>query len=152
MKGLFTGLFVCALVCSVLVPSPIQAETAQQPSGLFTYDISKEVTFSATVSSVISKPTKGMLMGSHLLLAYGTGSIDASLGSFGLQGKGAPSIAAGQQVEVTGVMKTIKDKQVFFTRLVKVNGETYSLRNQHGVPLSPEARERLSRKTVGGGL
>jgi hypothetical protein len=152
MKALATGLFVCALVCSALISSPLQAETPQKPSRPFAYDISQEVTFSATVSSVVAKPAKGMLMGSHLLLAYGTGSIDASLGTFGLQGNRALSVTPGQHVEVTGVMKTVKDKPVFFTRLVKVNGETYTLRNHRGVPLSPEARERLSRKNAGGAL
>jgi hypothetical protein len=152
MKGLFTGLAVCALVCSALVPSPIQAETSQKPTGPFNYDISKEVSFTATVSSVLAKPNSGMVMGSHLLLAYGTGSIDASLGRFALQGYGAVSVTAGQQVVVTGVLKTIKNKQVFLVRTVKAGSEVYTLRNEHGVPLSPEARERLSRKNDGGGL
>jgi hypothetical protein len=152
MKAFFTGLCVVALVCFSLVPSPLQAETVQKPSGPLAYDMSKETTFSATVSSVLAKPNHGMLMGSHLLLASGSSSIDASLGRFGLVGKGAASVTAGQHVEVTGVMKTIKDKPVFLARLVKVNGETFTIRNQHGVPLSPEARERLSRKNIGGGL
>jgi hypothetical protein len=93
-----------------------------------------------------------MLMGSHILLSTPTGPVDACLGRFALQGKGALSIAGGQQVEVTGVMKTIKDKQVFLTRTVKVGGEVYTIRNEHGFPLSPQVRERASRKSAGEGL
>jgi hypothetical protein len=152
MKRLFTALSICALVYFALILSPLRAETVAKPAGSLSYDISKEVTFNATVSGVLAKPNRGMLMGSHLLLSTGGGSIDASLGSFGLQGKRAVSVVAGQQVEVTGVLKSIKNKPVFLTRIVKVNGESYAIRNQRGVPLSPEARERLSRKTAGGGM
>jgi len=88
-------------------------------------------------------------MGSHILLSTPTGPVDASLGGFALLGKGAVPVAAGQQVEVTGVMKTIKDKQVFLTRTVKVGGEVYTIRNEHGFALSPQARERAGRKSTG---
>ena len=75
-----------------------------------------------------------MIAGSHLLLATPSGPVDASLGRFGLQGYGGVSVAAGQQIEATGVMRTIKDKPVFMVRTVKVGGEIYTVRNQHGFP------------------
>jgi hypothetical protein len=74
--------------------------------------------------------------------------VDASLAHSRLQGKGALSVAAGQQIEMTGVMKTIRDKQVFLVRSLKVGGEVYTIRNEHGFPVSPQARERLSGKTA----
>jgi hypothetical protein len=86
-------------------------------------------------------------MGSHLLLTTPSGQVDASLGTFGLRGKGALLVAAGQQVEVTGVMKTVNDKQVFLARTVKVGGQVYTIRNEHGFPVSPQARERANGKT-----
>jgi hypothetical protein len=49
-------------------------------------------------------------------------------------------------------MKTVKDKQVFLARTVKVGGEVYTIRNEHGFPVSPQARERANRKTAGEGL
>ena len=87
-------------------------------------------------------------MGSHLLLTTPSGPMDASLGTFGLRGKGALSAATGQQVEVSGVMKTVKDKQVFLARTVKVGGQVYTIRNEHGFPVSPQARERANGKTA----
>ena len=98
------------------------------------------------------KPSAGMIMGSHLLLATPSGPVDASLGRFGLLGKGAVSVTAGQQIEVTGVMKTLNDKQVLLVRTVKTGGQIYTIRNQHGFPVPPQARERASRKTAGEGL
>jgi hypothetical protein len=155
MKHLFAGLCALALL-SLISPLPLlQAQTAAvatRPEGPFSYDVAKEVTLSGTVSSVLTKPSPGMIWGSHLLLATPSGPVDASLGRFALMGKGALSVAAGQQVEVTGVMKTIKDKQIFLTRTVKVGGHVYTIRNEHGVPMSPQARERASRKAAGEAL
>jgi hypothetical protein len=142
MKRLFVGFIALSLLCFVSSPPPTQAQTSEGPTSALGYDISKEITLSGTVSSVLMKHSPGMIMGSHLLLATISGPVDASLGMFGLRGKGALSVAAGQQVEVTGVMKTIKDKQVLLTRTVKVGGQVYTIRNEHGVPVAPQARER----------
>ena len=151
MKDLFAGLCALALLLLISLLPPVQAQTAAigtRTAGPFNYDISQEVTLNGTVSSVLTRPSPGMIMGSHLLLATPSGPVDASLGNFGLRGKGALSVAAGQQIEVTGVMKTIMDKQVFLVRTVKVGGEVYTIRNEHGFPVSPQARERLSGKTA----
>jgi hypothetical protein len=100
------------------------------------------VTLRGAVSGVLTKPAPGMIMGSHLLLTTVSGPVDASLGRWGLQGKDALSVTAGQQVEVTGVMKTLKNKVVFVARIVKIGDKVYRMRNEHGIPLSPQARER----------
>jgi hypothetical protein len=81
-----------------------------------------------------------------MLLATLSGPVDASLGRFGLRGNGAVSIAAGQQIEATGVMKTIRDKRFFLVRTMKVGDEVYTIRNEHGFPVSPRARERAGQK------
>jgi hypothetical protein len=152
MKRLFAGLYALALISLISLQLPVQAQTAERSVGPLSYDASKEVTLNGTVLSVLAKPSPGMVMGSHLLLATPSGPVDTSLGRFGLMGKGALSVAPGQQVEVTGVMKTVKDKQVFLARTVKVGGEVYTIRNEHGFPVSPQVRERANRKTAGEGL
>lgn len=143
MKQLFA--VVCALALLSLISPPEARAVETRHAGPFSYDVSKEVTLNGTVSSVLTKPSKGMIMGSHLLLSTASGPVDASLGRFALSGKGAVSVAAGQQIEVTGVMKTIKDKQVFLTRTVKVGSKVYTIRNEHGVAMSPQSRERAQR-------
>ena len=145
MKRLCAGLCVLALLSLLSLLPPVLAQTAERTAGPFGYDVSKEVTLGGTVSSVLMKPSPGMIMGSHLLLATPSGPVDASLGTFGLRGKGALSVATGQQVEVTGVMKTLKDKQVFLVRTVKVGGQVYMIRSEHGFPVSPQARERAGK-------
>jgi len=150
MKPLSAAL--CTLVIFFLIssPSPVQAQTtagAARSAAPFQYDIAREVTLTGTVSSVLTKAAPGMIAGSHLLIATPSGPVGASLGRFGLRGYGAVSVAIGQQIEATGVMRTIKDKPVFLVRTVKVGGEVYTIRNEHGVLLSPQARERAGQKT-----
>jgi len=149
MKPLSTGLCTLAIL---LISSlhPVQAQTtadATRSAAPFSYDAAREVSMTGTVSSVLTKAAPGTVVGSHLLLATPSGPVDASLGRFGLRGKGAMSVAAGQQIEVTGVMKMIKDKPVFLVRTVKVGDEVYNIRNEHGVPLSPQARARAGQKS-----
>jgi len=109
------------------------------------YDVKQEVTLTGTVSSVLHKPAPGMIFGSHLMVDTLTGKIDASMGRWGLD-KDSPSITPGQQIELTGVMKTINQREVFVVRSVKTNGKVYTLRNEHGIELSHQARERAAQK------
>jgi hypothetical protein len=148
---------MCALVllCLALPLRFVQAQAtaaATMAAGPFSYDVSKEVTLNGTVSSVLTTSTRGMVPGSHLLLSTPSGPVDASLGTFGLRGKGALSVEAGQQVEVTGVMKTLKGGgPVFLARTVRVGKQVYAIRNEHGVPVSPQSRDRASRKSMPNG-
>ncbi len=64
------------------------------------YDITQEVTLSGPVTVVYERAVAGMIPGSHIVLLTGSGSVDASLGKWGLHGKKAPTIANGEQVTV----------------------------------------------------
>ena len=141
---LFAGLLTSMLFASLAVPLGAQTAPHARPY----YDITKEITLSGTVSSVLTTPSRGTIPGPHVLLATASGEVDASLGIFGLRGKGALSVAPGQQIEVTGVMKTLRDKQVFVVRTVNAGGEVYTMRNEHGVIMSPQARERASQNAA----
>jgi hypothetical protein len=143
IAGLLTGLLF------VIVAVPLGAQPASRPHPY--YDQRQEVTLKATVSSVLTRPSAGMIIGSHLLLETSSGAVDASLGRFGLEGKGALSVTAGQQVEVTGVMKTLKNQQVFVVRTVKAGGQVYMMRNEHGIQVPPQARERASKMAARNG-
>lgn len=148
MRPLSTGLCILAIIF-VSFLRPVQAQTtavATKAAGAFSYSVTEEVTLTGTVSSVLTKATSGTIVGSHMLLATLSGPVDASLGRFGLRGNGAVSIAAGQQIEATGVMKTIRDKRFFLVRTMKVGNEVYTIRNEHGFPVSPQARERAGQK------
>jgi hypothetical protein len=152
-KALSTRL--CGFAIFVLAASlwPVHAQTvgdSTKPGGPSSDNVSQEITLTGNVSRVLTKGAPGMIAGAHLLLETPSGIVDASLGRFGLRGNGALSVAAGQQIEATGVMKTIHDKSIFLVRTVKIGDEIYTIRSQHGFPVSPQARERASQK--GGSL
>src|SRR5580704_5008290 len=134
---MLTGLLFAILLV------PLKADDAHSR-----YDVSKEVTLSGTVSSVLYKPAPGMIWGSHLIVETVSGRLDASLGRFGLEGQGALSVTPGQQIELTGGMKTVGDKELFVVRSVKANSKTFTMRNKLGIEVSPLARGRAAKKGV----
>lgn len=156
MKPLITGLYAWSLLSLILFSAQLQAQTEAANTGPVQpyYSVAGEFTLKATVLNVVTKPIAGMVMGAHLVLQTAGGEVDASLGKWGLQGKGAISVAAGDEIEVTGMMKSLMNKQVCLVRTAKVGGQVYTLRNEHGISVSPQARERASAKIVhaGGGL
>jgi hypothetical protein len=140
-----SALALMSLITSVL-PSQVQSRTIEMGSGEPYYDAAKEITIKATVARVLNDPSPGMIIGSHLLLETPSGPLDASLGKWGLEGRGALSVATGDRVEVVGVMKTLRDKEVLVVRFVKMGSQIYTMRNRHGIQLSPRARQRANEK------
>src|SRR5580698_4274071 len=84
-KRILPLLFLAAVLPIVAQNTPASTRSATP----LTYDISQEVTLNGTVSSVLTKASPGMIAGSHLLLTTVSGTVDVSLSTFGLQGKGA---------------------------------------------------------------
>ncbi len=148
MNRPFVALCALALLALISLAAPVYAQTAavaaRPTTGPFSYDISRETTLTGTVSSVVMKPSAGMIMGAHLMVATSSGMVDASLASAAFSGKGALSLTPGQQVQLTGIMKTLIGRQVFLVRTVTADGQVYAIRNARGVPISPRARERQS--------
>ena len=152
MKVALRGICALALLC-VIQPqrfaiAQTAAATAAKPAGPFTYDSSKEVTLAGTVSRVLTQASPGMVPGAHLLLTTLSGSLDVSLGTFALRGEGALSVEPGQQVQVTGVSKTLRGGQFFLARNVTVGTQVYAIRNEHGILVSPQARVRAGHKNL----
>ncbi len=142
MKWRFSVLGPFAFLALCLFALPIYAQTAAvtaKPVAPQRYDITKEVTLTGTVSSVVKTPTREMnlLPGSHFMVATGSGKLDAALGKYAMRNAGVLSITPGQQVRVTGMIVTVKNQQVFVTRLVQANGHTYTIRNRHGITVAP---------------
>lgn len=134
------------LMAILAVPLSAVTKTELHPY----YEISKEIQLSGMASSVLATPGQGMMPGSHVLVETASGTIDASLGKWGLQGQGAPSIQNGEQVTIKGVMKTVKDKEVFIVRTLEVGGRTYMIRNEHGLPFSPQGRQHMNQTALKG--
>jgi len=147
------GLFGLLALCLFALPLQAQTSEASRTAVHPWYDLAKEVTFTATVSSVVKSPTRdmNMLAGSHLILETSSGTVDASLGSFAMRGKEALSVTPGARIQVTGEMKTVRGKQVLITRLVLANGRTYQIRNAHGFAIARVPPKAGSSSDVEGG-
>jgi len=141
---------ICALallagaLCAEALCQAREAPTKSSNVESLAYDPAGEVTLNGTVASLIPQGSAGTIAGAHLLLTTLSGALDVSLGRFSLIGKGALSIAAGQQAEITGVMKTFGGKPIFLARSLRVGDRDYAIKNEHGLPITPQARNRAS--------
>jgi hypothetical protein len=143
---------LCALAGLLALVPAIQAQSAKSTrSSSFSYDVSEEVSVSGSVTGVLTRAGTGMVNGSHLLIATPAGTMDVSLGPYGLVGKGALSAQLGSPVEITGVMKMFGGKPVLLARTVTFEDRMYRIRTEHGVALSPMARERAENASAENG-
>ena len=156
MKWRFSSLVPLALALCVFA-LPLHAQTSDTATKPVThhqwYDMSQEVRITGMVSSVEKTPARGTesLPGSHLMVETMTGKVNASLGRFALKGKSTLSLAPGQQVQMIGVMKTIKERQVFVVRVIQVNSHAYALRNEHGFENASLAHNGAAKSETKGG-
>jgi len=157
MKKLLGGLGLLTLMAFSVFTVPSQAAAATKKITItpkHTYDVSKEVTLTGTVSSVVKKPTAGMLLGTHLMLATPKGSVDAHIGTYPGRDKRLDTISQGQTVKAVGMMRKTKLGQVFIVRTVQADGQTFTVRNQNGFFVGPRASrsKATSRPQLRGGL
>jgi hypothetical protein len=110
------------------------------------YDLSKEVAVQGAIQSVVRKPTGGLMLGGHLMLATPQGTVDVQIGKFLLRGRDAVSFTPGEQVRAIGMMTTFHGRAVLLARLVQASSGIVEVRNEHGVELSPVARKALARQ------
>jgi hypothetical protein len=147
MSRKLQGLGLAALLALTLNAGAAHAQAAAEitkstsPLG---YDVSKEVTLSATVQSVPSKSSRGLTPESGpqsgFMLQTTAGTIRGRLTYSALNGEGALSITPGEHVQVTGMMVTMKNNtQVFVIRTIQVGGRAYTIRNERGFPVAHPA-------------
>lgn len=155
MKRLLQGLGFVTLLAVVLSAGPAHAQSAattSTPAIPLRYDVSKEVTLSATVQSVPPKSSSGLARSSGLMLQTTSGTVQGKLTQFTLSGKEALSITTGEHLQVTGVMTTtLQNKQVFLIRTIQIKGLTYAIRNDRGFPLEHPARNIVTTTESKGG-
>ncbi len=137
---------ISPLLGVLLLASLAATVMAQSGSLRLSYDVRNEVTVSGTVLEIAATPAPGAIWGPHLILNTVSGPVDASLGRWAFQGKNTLQVSVGQQVELTGVMKTTIRKSFLLVRTVRADGKVYTMRNRHGIDVTPQARERARQK------
>jgi hypothetical protein len=145
MKQQFAGLCAIALLS---LASAARAQSVATP--VVGYDVHHEVRISGTVESSATQPTRSGPQVTRLLLATSSETMELNLGAF-TRGRYALPLAAGQTMEVTGVETIVNGTHVLLARIVKAGGQTYVIRNERGIPVSPLTRERAEKNAKDGG-
>ncbi len=153
MKKVLGGLGILTLMAFSSLAAPLYAEHAPVKRAVVAprYDVSKEVTMQGTIQSIVRKPTAGMMLGTHLMLATPKGTVDAHVGNFIFMGSKPLSVASGQSVKVVGAMTTIKNKQVFLVRTIDIGGRLVTVRGANGFLIVPGAKGRIAQTSTTGG-
>jgi len=115
------------------------------------YDLTKEITVEGTIQSLVRKPAAGTIIGAHLMISTGQGTVDAHIGNYLVIGKNAMPFASGQSVKLTGMMVTVDQKEVLLVRTMQTEGNTITVRNDHGFLVYPGAKARLAAVSSTGG-
>ena len=136
----------CLSIFAGIVPGVLTAQSnpAAAPSTSFrgtstsqAAPATDEVTVAGTVQQVVSTNTPGRPRGLQLVLAGPQAMINASLGPY-LSTNVKESLAAGQHVEVTGVMHTLNGQSYFLVRDFTVGGHRVTVRNEKGFLIHPQ--------------
>lgn len=156
MKRLYPGLGALVLLAFFSLATPGYAQTASattKPTVPLRYDVSKEVTLSGTVVGVPENSSHGEAQQPFLVLQTKSGVVNGRLTPFAQNEKGGIAIMPGQQAKVTGVMMTLRSKQVLEVRTLEIGGHTYQIRTKRGFPLAhPERNAASITESKGGQL
>ncbi len=147
------GLYALAALSLALLPPPVHSQTAAvaaKPAVPLGYDITREVTLYGTVVSAPTKSSADAVNASQFVLATSSLTVNVNLGIF-KRGESAISVAPGKQIQVTGVMKNLKGTQVLLARILKVGNRIYAIRNERGIPIAPQTKLRVAKKTAQNG-
>jgi hypothetical protein len=132
-------------------PAGAQTAAAVNAARPATYDASKEVTITGTVSNVVTKPGAGMIAGGHLIVSTAKGSVDAHVGRR-LTGTNAIAVKSGDSVKLVGVMASENHSEVFLVRTAETGGHTYTIRSEKGFLITPVTARGSSATPARGSL
>jgi hypothetical protein len=127
--------FCLALYAGVAHGASMQAPSAtvQSPSAGWNSisAASREITVRGAIREVIPTHLAGSPAGVHILIDSLQGPFDASLGSY-LPSEVQQALSNGEQVQVTGVVRTANGKDYLFVRQLSVAGHQLTVRNPQG--------------------
>jgi len=132
---------ILSLSLFAAISSPAFAQTqggsaAAQPAP-GGYDKTKEVILHGTISEVVQRPAAGLPLGLHLMVTTAQGTVDVHLGPYLGRLATEKGLVAGAAIQMSGVTTHFPAGDVFLARIVVVNSQTITVRNEHGFPIRP---------------
>jgi hypothetical protein len=131
--ALWAALLVALLVALALPAVAAPGSKGSHPPSQFAYDKADEITFNGTISQVVSHPTKGSLLGTHMMVASGGNMRDVHLGPFLSKEVTNNVLRPDQAVQIVGMNMTLHGKSVVMARQVITGGRVITVRNEHGM-------------------
>jgi hypothetical protein len=134
IAGLLSGLLFAILA----IPLVAQPATEVHPGlGIGpVYDAAHEVTLNGIIQTVVTKHTKGVPVGMHLLVSGPEGVVDAHVGPF-LNKQAKEALREGTPIRIVGAKTSIRGKSYLLARQLTVDGHTFTVRSRHGL-LAPQ--------------
>jgi len=155
MRKILGGLCLLATLAISLLATPLCADESVAPKRTVIaskYDLTKEVTLTGTVQSLVRKPAPGTLMGAHLIVSTAQGSVDAHIGNHLFAGRSTISFVSGQSVKLVGIMTEFNHQNLFLVRTIQTGDTTITVRNEHGFLVSPALKPHLAGVSSTGGV
>ena len=158
VRGKRTVRVALAVLFGGVLSASAAAQSAQTSTGAYAGTKAKvaaeaEVTVSGTIQQVITDRPEGSPVGLHLLVQSSMGTVDASVGpnlSKDVLGK----LTTGQTIKVTGTIQVFNGQNYLVARLLVVDDQTVTVRNEHGFLVHTTAGSRTHQdalaKTNGG--
>jgi hypothetical protein len=154
MRRIESGLCLLATLAISLLAIPLHANESVAPKRTVLasrYDLTKEITLTGTVQSVVMKPAPGTITGAHLMVSTSQGMVDAHIGNHLFAGKHPASFVSGESVKLVGLMTTVGHQNVLLVRTIQIGNSTITVRNEHGFLASPATTARLAGASSAGG-
>jgi hypothetical protein len=116
----------------------------------FAYDSSHETQIQGTVVSYTAGSEVAPI-GPHAMIQTASGNVDVHLGNAGMLKINDISLAAGDSVKIVGASHNFGNGDVFLARVLQKGNQTVTLRNAHGIPISPTRAGPVKARSIVGG-
>jgi hypothetical protein len=118
---------------ALTVAGAVMAQAQPGPGMGRMYDPKTETTIKGSVDEV-TQGTRGMWMGTHLMVKTPEATVEVMLGPKNFLTSKGFSFAKGDEVEITGSKVKTNDKEYVIAREVVKGGKTLTLRDKTGRP------------------
>lgn len=139
MASVRLTILTVACVTGVALVTAVAQPAQGMRQGAPMYDTKSEGTFTGTVEAVENVTPAGAgrrsLGGTHLTLKTGTETLTVHLGPTAFLASQKVEVKEGDTVEILGSRVTIEGEPVVLARQVKKGTETWTLRDEAGLPL-----------------
>jgi hypothetical protein len=149
MRPIAAAVCTCALAFPLCITPRANAQpliNQQDGSSLSPWTSSDEILISGTADSVdISKHTLETPAGVNVRISSAHGDLNANLGSYS-SAQSLRRLIGGRYVTLTGILRTWNGNKVLLVHTLNLNGQSFVIRNAHGIPMKRISAENQTNR------